>query len=89
VTPYLFTYNFFKVGVSNQDYVAANDWVIMNWKDAVVIVFKTLTLHVPGGTGGTRKSVSQINRPGKIRTGIAEIRLYYKLCKLYIIWVPR
>jgi len=34
---------------------------------------------------GNRKSVSQINRLGKIETGVAEIQLYYKLCKLYII----
>ena len=43
---------------------------------------------MPGGNGGTRKSVSQINRPGKIETGIAKIKLYYKLCILYIMCEP-
>lgn len=78
--PYLFTCSLFNDAVSNQDYVPANDWVIMNWNEAVVILlFKTLILHVRGGTGETRNSVSQINLPGKIERGIAEIQLYYKL----------
>ena len=45
-------------------------------------------MYCTGGNGGTRKSVSQFNNPGKIETGIAEIKLYYKLCKLYIICGP-
>lgn len=49
--PYLFTCSLFNNAVSNQGYVAAKDWVIMNWNEAVVILFKTLTLHVPAGTG--------------------------------------
>jgi len=43
VIPYLFTCSLFNDAVSNQDYVAANDWVIMNWNETVVILFKTLT----------------------------------------------
>jgi hypothetical protein len=46
----------------------------MNWNDALVILFQTLTLHVPGRTGETKKSVSQINRPAKIEMDIAEIQ---------------
>jgi hypothetical protein len=38
VIPYLLTCSLFSDAVSNQHYVAANDWVIMNWNEAVVIV---------------------------------------------------
>jgi hypothetical protein len=64
--------------------VAANDWVIMRWKDAVAILFKTLTHHVPGGNDETRKNVSHIIVLVRIRTRSSKIQLYHKRYTYYL-----